>query len=122
MPVLSIAACAWPQATICRARAKGGRFQMIRRSPKWSRPILSTPLKRLYNAFTHKEIKQLSDPKSPLSRSMPALPQQPQGFRDGLMDLFRRDNTFSWPWAQRHDELSKNITRGVDRDRGYEMD
>lgn len=79
-------------------------------------------VERLYNAFTHKEIEQLSDPQSALSRSIPALPQQPQGFRAGLMDLFRADTSLSRPWSNRHDELSKDITRGTERDCGYEMD
>ncbi|WP_300074112.1 AAA family ATPase [uncultured Ruegeria sp.] len=79
-------------------------------------------VERLYSAFTHKEIEQLSDPKSPVSRSMPALPQQAQSFRAGLSELFRSGNTFSWPWANRYDTLSKEVTRSVEQDRGYEMD
>ena len=79
-------------------------------------------VERLYGAFTHKEVEQLANPQSTLSRSMPALPQQAQSFRTGLMELFRSDTSMSRPWAPRHDELSKDITRGVDRDRGYEMD
>jgi len=43
-------------------------------------------------------------------------------FRAGLMDLFRSDTSLSRPWSNRHDELSKDVTRGTERDRSYEMD
>ncbi|WP_299085778.1 AAA family ATPase [uncultured Ruegeria sp.] len=120
--VRAAAASALPMAEKIREERK----ELIEDLAKWGalgEAKQKTMLERMYTAFTHKEIEQLADPQSPLPRSIPALPLQPQSFRAGLMELFRSDNTLSWPWAQRHHSLSKDVARGLDRDRGgYEMD
>ena len=73
---------------------------------------------RLYRAFTHREVDALANPKAALPATLPVQPEMRGILAQMLGPVFARDNTSLKPWGDHMDNLTRERSRELERERG----